>query len=129
MVAVAMAQHTRFEECRCRILELATDDYHGLYELVRARARPSDDDFEAAKTETLLAVTSLLHDGLISVYRRDGTFADERLLPRTEAFEVLREPRSWRAYQSHDETQIVIASTPLGDRSYFGDEWKPRDAP
>lgn len=100
------------------ILELATEDFYGLWEVRWEIERL----FPAAELDEVLArsrevVLHLLRRGWIDVF--SGELKGNDMLPVDEAAlaEVLGSPESWEQL-SPDKPQLAIAATDAGERAY-----------
>jgi hypothetical protein len=93
------------------ILDLAADDYTGLWELVWG-ARGSN----VSRTEDELIspirhdVTDLLHLNRVALYRGTRFGGEEERLSTSEALEALSERRQWDP-PARDETHVRVLTT------------------
>ena len=92
-----------------------TEDDYALWELVgMARARSADASEPELNAHAREALESLLRDGLVRVYRREGE--DEFPVTGLALSHALADDRSWEV-AAFDEG-LVVASTPEGERVY-----------
>jgi len=103
------------------ILDLAVDDYTGLWEVVAAMRKiyPERNDLDLKDT-AVIAIKQLLKEGFIGVYRGNNFSGEETKLKAAEAFAALSDERNWAwgAPKLHDH--IRLAATGEGERAYYG---------
>ncbi len=99
------------------VLDLATEDYYGLWELwntLRARRTPSD---PVRLREALDAIVrSMLADGLIELAVGSTFDGEESRLDNDQASAAIGDPRNW--VMPDAPSRIKLVATPSGQRAY-----------
>ena len=110
------------EEAFAIALELACEDYEGLYELVWAFNGKFADAADADRlVAAQLAVTRLAREGLVSIFRTRWTSNEYEEIDTEAAVQLLANPAYWRSpAESADSSYYCFASTPAGDERYYG---------
>ena len=106
-------------EVESNILELASEDYYGLWEVCWKiqRLRPKDSAAEVRKI-CINAVRDLVQRGLIHLMRRRGPAGKETLLSENEILNVLNDVSSWEE-PFKDSIQFLVGATEEGKEVYY----------
>lgn len=103
------------------LLELANEDYTGLWELVRM-IRSQGDSGELPPVETAKQITlELLEAGLIDVFVTDRYLTPTAQLSESDAMSVLSDISSWDDpidKPVDTDSRYAVGSTETGDRVY-----------
>ena len=99
------------------ILDLAEDDYTGLWELVwRARTVLGDGSASATSTALRPTVEHLLHNGRLAMFRGVGFAGDECPVSADEAPGLLAVAHSWEP-PDNGESHLRVLATGASDES------------
>ena len=107
-------------DLRATILDLAVDDFTGLWEIVwRGQSLmpevPDDHVIQEAKKHAL----ALIESAALAVFRGRKFDGDQVQLSTTEAIAAASEQNNRRA-PDHGQTHIRVAATEAGERAYRG---------
>jgi hypothetical protein len=95
------------------VLDLATEDYYGLWEVSWRLATVSEDKSQDSSQEAADVVTRLWGRGLIDLYTRAGDDAEPVLVQRPSGDVDLSAEDRWRPQQA-GEPRVLIAATDSG---------------
>ena len=111
-----------FEQRRNTVLDLATEDAYGLWEIVGAFKIdfPNLDD-EAALNIARETVHAMIDENLIELYVcKPSSEVIEPAVSAERAIAIINDVKNWHVPQP-GEKQFRLASTKRGDRAYFGE--------
>ena len=103
---------------RLRIMYQATEDLTGLWELAAAPQAPGLD-------ELIAAVSSLVDDRLVTVYRGTQFVSEEAALGAAAARRELRDKRFWDWSAPERGAHLRLFATPKGRAWYFSQRQPP----
>jgi hypothetical protein len=100
------------------ILDLSTDDFTGLWEIVwRGRSLAPDASDDEIRSAARRDACALISEGLLSVYRGTRFGGDEVQLSSAEALALIEDDQSWEPPESTAE-HLRVATTEAGERAY-----------
>lgn len=107
------------DDVRRAILDLATEDYYGLYEILwRLNTLFPDaslgERFSAAQT----AMGLLVSGGLVDLYRTGSDSREYTRVPREIAHAKLEETAAWEPPVSREAERYAFAATSAGESEY-----------
>lgn len=93
------------------ILDLANDDYTGLWELVwRARTTTADTQTGALVARLRSELEALIHEGKLALFRGIQFTGEEKLVSVTDVPALLLAPHSWEP-PATGETHLRVLTT------------------
>lgn len=100
------------------VLDLATDDFFGLWELVwRVNAATNASSDVVTREQLRAEVVRLCTDGFVAVYRGRRFDGDEMVLGIDDAKAVLDDPSNWESAVAAAE-HFRVAATDKADAEY-----------
>ena len=100
------------------ILDLAVDDFVGLWELLwRANAVAPTTEEATRRKEVEKALTALLERGAVTLYEGSRFAGEEAEIPRDRALRLVEQPVTWDPAGS-GERHVRIAATESGEEQY-----------
>lgn len=98
------------------VLELAVEDYYGLFELLHDDPHAPDEMRHASVPQWVLvpAIAELLGAGLVEIKYRPNPLADLLEVGSDEAGRLLEDPDSW-AVPGPTSRIVVVGATQLGE--------------
>jgi len=106
---------------RFRIMSQATEDLTGLWELAAAPRAP-------AINELIDALSTLIQERLVSVYRGTQFTSEETALPVLAARKEIHDKRFWDWSAPERGPHLRVFATPKGRDWYFAQRKPPADA-
>lgn len=102
------------------ILDLAVDDYTGLWEVAAAMREiyPNRSDFDL-RNIAVNAIKQLLRDDYIRIYRGDNFSGEETTLKPAEACAALSDEKYWTWEAAELREHIRLAATGKGEMAYY----------
>jgi len=107
-------------ETRLRIMSQATEDFTGLWELAATPQSP-------AIEELIDVLSTLIRDGLVTVYRGTQFAATETALPAPAARKEIRDRNFWDWSAPERGPHLRVFATPRGRDWYFAQRKPPAD--
>ena len=101
------------------VLDLAVDDYTGLWEIVWGieASRPNADMLAAGELAKR-AVHALLEKGYIEIYEGRKFNGDEHRIPRSDRRAVLATEAYWNPPLAADFVHVRVSATEAGEHAY-----------
>jgi hypothetical protein len=102
------------------ILDLAVDDYTGLWEVVAAMREiyPNHNDLDLKDT-AVNAIKQLLKDDYIHIYQGDNFSGEETKLKPAKACAALSDEKYWAWEAAELREHIRLAATGKGEKAYY----------
>ena len=107
-------------EIQRRILDLATEDFYGLWEIPAVVKEILPDlDEEHARDLSEKTVLELVDRHLIKIYRGTRFAGEERALSLDEIQSALADANNWRGDLSTLKEHVRFGATEIGEREYY----------
>jgi len=101
------------------VLDLAVDDYTGLWEIVWGiEASHPNADMLTAVELAKRAVRTLLEQGYIELYEGSGFNGDEHRVPQSDRHAVLATEAYWNPPLAADFAHVRVGATQAGEHAY-----------